>query len=211
MVDVTDGAPPVGSSPFDPPQHFKDVYDHFGDAGMYAAPTAFALPDVADVWPGALRMDEATGILYLCNGSGWKAIGGGLPDRIEVSNSNQIPITATTYADLPSTPVTTTFTLPAACWVEIKAEAWLVAVTNDIRMSINVTGATTVAPATPAHGSVGFVSAPVGSAAASKQIATRTVKLNAGENTVEIQAMRATSGTQTVSYPVLTVKFDRWA
>lgn len=64
MADVTGGTPPTGSSPFRPPDDFKDLYDHFGDGDMFSVATASALPGSGN-WPGRVLVARDTGVLYL--------------------------------------------------------------------------------------------------------------------------------------------------
>ena len=109
------------------------------------------------------------------------------------------------FAALRTTPISTAVTVGAPTWAEIVLEIWMFATANDVRAGINLSGATISAPAAPQLGAVGWVSAPSGSTAANKQIARKLIVLNAGVTTVTAQAMRTSTGTQTVSHPVLSV------
>jgi hypothetical protein len=71
MADATGGTPPVGSSPFDPPQHYKDAYDHFGNvAKFFAVATAANLPASGN-WNGRRLWVLDTQRLMVWNGSAW--------------------------------------------------------------------------------------------------------------------------------------------
>lgn len=196
-------APTNGDAP-EGPEQMADIYAHFDALTDATKSTVGSLP--ATGFSGQEFLIDDSGRKVAWTDSAWRTIGGVVPDPVVVGNDDQIVITATSFAALPSA-VHTTLTLPAACWVEMTAAAWLTAVTNDVRMGINVSGATTSAANAPQHGATGYASAGGGSG----QTAHKVLKLNAGSNTIRIHAMRTSSGTQTVAYPVLTVTPLRWA
>lgn len=72
MADVTGGTPPTGASEFNPPQHLKDVYDHFGDPRMFSVASASALPASGN-WNGRILVARDTDNVYMWRGS-WKII-----------------------------------------------------------------------------------------------------------------------------------------
>lgn len=75
MADVTGGDPPIGSSEFNPPLHFDEVYKHFGDPEMFAVANAAALPASGN-WLGRMLMTSDTGFVYRWTGAAWKVVAG---------------------------------------------------------------------------------------------------------------------------------------
>ncbi len=75
MADMTGGTPPIGTSPFRPPEDFKAVYDHFGDAEMFAVDSVARLPS-SDNWDGRQITTRDTGVTYVwLTGDGWIPVG----------------------------------------------------------------------------------------------------------------------------------------
>ncbi len=200
-------APTNGDAP-EGPEQMEAIYAHFDALVDATKSTAGSLPGSGFSGQEFLILDSGRKVAWM--GAAWGTVGGVLPDPVVVSSSAANTIVATSYAVLPTT-VTTTLTLAAPCWVVIEAEAQLFAATNTVSMGVNVSGATTSAPASPQVGATGFVSATVSAAAAAGQRAHKTLQLNAGANVITIHAMRAVSGTQTITGPVLTVTPLRWA
>lgn len=139
---------------------------------------------------------------------GWYRVDTNMPEPVTAIATGSQTITATAFAGLPISPVAVTLTLDAACWVDLDLGAWVVASASDVRVGIAVSGATVSVPSAPTWGAVA-----IASAAASTPIRPRkTLRLEAGVNTVAVQAYRsAATGAQTVSYPVLTATPLRWA
>lgn len=78
MADVTGGTPPVGSTEFDVPTHLKEMYDHFGGAGMFAVANPSLLPSSGN-WAGRMLLAQSTGIVYVWYPTGWRIVGGDTP------------------------------------------------------------------------------------------------------------------------------------
>ena len=137
-----------------------------------------------------------------------------LPFPISEQGANVQAITATAWADLPNMP-SISLTLPNPCWVTITFGAWLAAAAADVRASARVTGATTLSetqlevggPAT-AWGQVLYSN---NTTSTRQSSSVRTVRLNAGTNTITARAYRTGSGVQQVNYSTLQVAPIRWA
>lgn len=138
-----------------------------------------------------------------------------LPAPVSARGSNVAVVTSTAWADLPgSSPLS--LELPRACWVNINFGAWVACDTGDVRASVRVTGATALGETqievggdASAWGQVLFASAGQGNIQASS---IRTVRLNAGTNTIQVRAYRTgAAGTQVVNYSTLQVTPTRWA
>lgn len=89
MADVTGGDPPIGSSEFNPPLHFDEVYQHFGAPDMFAVANAAALPASGN-WPGRTLMTDDTKTLYMWTGSAWIVVNGGVYS-VSVASPQSIP------------------------------------------------------------------------------------------------------------------------
>lgn len=132
-----------------------------------------------------------------------------------VGNSVQA-ITSTAWADLAGiSAITLTLTRPA--WVQIDVGAWMVAAAGDSRVSVQVSGATSLSESqTEVGGGAGAWGQVIYAAAAAgtrQQTLTRTVRLNAGTNTIKVRAYR-TGGSNTqnfANYSTMTVAPLRWA
>lgn len=209
MTGRTDYTAPTNGLAPEGPEQMEDIYEHFDSLIDATVATAGGIP--ASGFPGQEFLILDSGRKVAWTGSAWATIGGDLPDPAVVHSAVSNTITSASYAALPTT-VTMTLTLAAPCWVDIEAEAQLfAAASNTVSMGINLSGATTSAPASPQVGSAGFVSASATSAAGAGQRAHKTLQLSAGANVITIHANRAGSGTVTVTGPVLTVTPLRWA
>ena len=137
-----------------------------------------------------------------------------VPAPMSSQGANVQTVTATAWADLPNLPAIN-LVLPAACWVTIDFGAWLTASSGDVRASARVTGATTlgetqleVGGSTTAWGQVLYSN---GTTSTRQGGSHRTVRLNAGTNTITGRAYRNGSGTQQANYSTLQVSPLRWA
>lgn len=140
-----------------------------------------------------------------------------LPFPQTVVGANVQTVSATAWADLPNIdPITLTLSQPA--WVKIDLGAWMVAATGDTRASVRVSGATVLAEAqtevggqTDAWGQVIYLG---GAGATTHQCTiTRTIRMNAGTNTIKVRAYRTGGATESngVNYSTMTVTPVRWA
>lgn len=137
-----------------------------------------------------------------------------LPFPKSSQGANMQAITATAWSDLPNLPAID-FTLERACWVTITLGAWLNAPAAEVRASARVTGATTlgetqleVGGTTTAWGQVLYSN---NTTSTRQSTSVRTVRLNAGSNTITARAYRTGSGSQYVNYSTLQVAPIRWA
>lgn len=144
-----------------------------------------------------------------------EAVKPALPAPVSVKGNNTQAVTATSWADLPNI-AAATLNLPQACWVQITVGAWVVATAGDVRISANVTGATTLGESqievggdSSSWGQVMYAAADTGTRHATS---TRVVRLNAGTNTIRVRAYRtSTGGTVGSNYTTLQVAPLYWA
>lgn len=138
-----------------------------------------------------------------------------LPVPQSVQGATVQSITATSWANLPNM-ASISLNLPHPCWVTIVFGAWMVATASDTRASVRVTGATTlsetqleVGGSATAWGQVLYTNNTTGSRQSSS---VRTVRLNAGNNTITARAYRtASGGSNSVNYSTMQVSPIRWA
>lgn len=136
-----------------------------------------------------------------------------LPAPISSMGNAVQAITATAWADIPNMSAVT-LDLPRPCWVTLSFGAWITATAGDTRAGVRVTGATSISenqldaggPST-AWGQVLYTT-PTGTRQGNS---VRTVRLNAGTNTISGRAYRNGSGTNQVNYSSLQVAPLRWA
>jgi len=137
-----------------------------------------------------------------------------LPFPLSEQGASSQAVTATAWADLPNMP-SITLTLANPCWVTIVLGARLNGASGQVIASARVTGATTLSetqlevggPAT-AFGQVMYTD----SSTATRQASSiRTVRLNAGTNTITFRAYRTGSGTVKCDYATMQVSPIRWA
>lgn len=137
-----------------------------------------------------------------------------LPFPQSVNGDTVRNITSSTWADLPGMPAIT-LDLPNPCWVTIVFGAWVNAPTGDVRASARVTGATTLGETQVEVGGVttswGQVLYTNGTSGTRQSNSVRTVRLNAGVNTIRARAYRNGSGVQQVNYSTMQVSPLRWA
>lgn len=138
-----------------------------------------------------------------------------VPAPLSSQGPSDQSVSSTSWANVPNSPAIT-LTLERACWVQISQSAWMISSTGDVRVSSTVSGATTLAenqlevggPAT-AWGQVLYKAS---SASTDQQSGTRTVRLNAGTNTIQMRAyIVGAGGTRKVNYSTLQVVPLRWA
>lgn len=138
-----------------------------------------------------------------------------LPAPLSVSNGAVTDVTATAWADVPNL-TAITLTLSQACWVTITLGSRIIAAGNaGLSVSARVTGATTlgetqleVGGGTNDFGQVMYTD---GSTQTRQSVATRTVRLNAGTNTITARAFKTGTDSTRVAYPALQVSPIRWA
>ena len=123
-------------------------------------------------------------------------------------------ITATAWADLPNMP-TINFNVERPMWVQINLGAWVVATAGTTRISLRVTGATTLGETqvevggdNATWGQILFSDA---SAVTRQCSSTKIVRLNAGSNNITVRAYRQGTGTNQSNYTTLQVSPIRWA
>jgi len=73
MADVTGAVPPTNASDFDVATDIKDVYDHFGDAGMFSVSTIAGLPASGN-WNGRILSVDEDDSIRKWNGAGWDLV-----------------------------------------------------------------------------------------------------------------------------------------
>lgn len=164
----------------------------------------------ADVWDGLVFVETDNRRMYMKHSGGWDFIGGRtLPDPSAISGSASVDVTATDWASLSG--VFLVLDLPADCWVKIDAGAWLVCTGGtDVRASFRVTGATTIGELANNWGQVMYTSSSDSDGSVQRSI-SKTVKLLAGENTIQMRAQQAGGGTKQVNYASLQATPLRWA
>jgi hypothetical protein len=145
MADSTGGTPPVGSSPFDPPQHYKDAYDHFGDvAKFFAVATAANLPASGN-WNGRRLWVLDTQRLMVWNGSAWVRANSRAPyGRMGYAErTSTTTINATTSSlDVPGLAVT--FTAEAGRTYRVAVNALLIGSVSGDRSAMAIQEGSTV-------------------------------------------------------------------
>ena len=118
-------------------------------------------------------------------------------------------ISATSFSVLPGTPCSASITNPhptASMLTLVSYGAWLVATTNTVRISLDITGSVTIAAgsigggAAAGYGEIPYLNAAPGGG---QNAATITVEVPPGTATFEMWAMRTTSGSQQVNYPTI--------
>lgn len=123
-------------------------------------------------------------------------------------------VTSTSFAVLPSTTCTASITNahPTADMLTLVTYgAWMSATANDVRMSLDISGAVTIAAgigggAAVGYGEIPIVSLPTGATSSSTfhGQGTFTVELPPGTTTFKTYAMRSSaSGTQNCNYPTI--------
>lgn len=143
-----------------------------------------------------------------------EAVPAELPMPNSVVGANVQAVSETAWADLPNIGAVT-ITLPKAAWVTIDVGSWVVATAGDTRISARVTGATAIGEtqieasgSTASWGQVIYA----GSASGTRQQTShRTVRLNAGTNTIRVRAYRTGGGVHQANYTTLQVSALRWA
>lgn len=137
-----------------------------------------------------------------------------LPDPQVVSFNGLNTITATTWAVLPTGPLTLTTNYPYDCIVQIDLSSWLTANYTDsttVRAGISVDGGDPTVYSGGTWGQVLYESSQ-GTQPGSGQHSTSIItKLAAGSRTIQAHAYKTGSATTSVNYPVLRVTPLRWA
>jgi hypothetical protein len=155
------------------------------------------------------RQDAPAGynLEYTINGSNWYTVGNTASNT--VGSAAVSTITSATYAPLPNA-LSVSLVLPSASRVEITGAAWMTVVATasatDLRFGIAVSGATTVAANAPYNSNSGYLSVNNNVTLAQNSSISKVVNLNAGTNTIVMQAMRPSGGTATIGYPSLSYK-----
>lgn len=136
-----------------------------------------------------------------------------LPDPITVKGADTQEIASTSWDDMPNMD-STVLNLDRPCWVSIDIGGWVRASVGFTDVSARVTGATTLSETQVEVGGDNSSWGQVMHAAPSEtrqQSSHRTVRLNAGANTITVRARRNGAGTNTVRFTTLQVSPLRWA
>lgn len=137
-----------------------------------------------------------------------------LPNPLSQLGAPQQLVTSSSWADVPNISAVT-LTLDQACWVTISIGAWLFTTAGDIRVSAAVSGATTLGETQLEVGGAGYAWGQVlfadTSTATRQQSGLRTVRMNAGTNTIKLRAYRSGAGTSACNYSTIQVSPVRWA
>ena len=138
-----------------------------------------------------------------------------IPDPKSATGAETQGVTATAWADLPGI-TSVSFTLDRPAWVSIDVGAWIVATAGDIRVSARVSGATTLGETQLQVGgstmSWGQVMYAYGQPGSSQCTSHRTIRMNAGVNTIAVRAYRTGSGGACqANYATLQVSPLSWA
>lgn len=137
-----------------------------------------------------------------------------LPDPISNVGASTQAVSETAFADLPGISAIG-LTLPAPAWVRIDLGSWVIATQGDTRISVRVTGATTLSETqlevggpTGGWGQVIYAAA---SPSTRQQSVSRIIRMNAGVNNVAVRAYRTGGGSHNSNYTTLQVTPLRWA
>jgi hypothetical protein len=140
-----------------------------------------------------------------------------LPDAVGASAASPgtNTVTATSWAVLPSNPVTVSITNPhpdADMLCLVTYGAWMSATASDVRLALDISGALSVPPGVGGGGAKGWGQVPMTSVSTAQQFsASFPVALPPGTTTFKAYAYRpAASGTQAVNYPVIDVTPQRY-
>lgn len=136
-----------------------------------------------------------------------------LPDPQVLSYSNAIPVTATSWADLPNLG-TISLTLPQDAIVQVELGAWLSAGYVDsttIRCGVSVNGTAPQSWAGGAWGQVLYVGTHGAQPGGGQHSTSMTTRLDAGSYTFRARAYKTGNGATGVAYPALRVTPIRWA
>jgi hypothetical protein len=133
-----------------------------------------------------------------------------LPDVVTAFGNGTNSITATAFTVLPTNTCTAAITNPhptANLMLLVAYGAWMNSTTSsDVRMALDISGATTIAAGIGGGGAIGWGEIPLVSAGqVSIQVqSTITVSCAPGTTTFKTFAMRAAaSGTHSVNYPTI--------
>lgn len=135
-----------------------------------------------------------------------------LPVPVTATGASSNTITAHSWANLPGGNVLVTMTLAKPAWVELTANCVAVVPHNgDLRVAIDVYGATTIGPDSPTPASGGWFHNKSGGEIIEAREFSKKARLNAGVNNIRIRAQIA-AGSQTckVEYPYIQVSPFRW-
>lgn len=140
-------------------------------------------------------------------GSRVQAVDFDLPDVATGFGSGANTITSATFAPLPTIQCTAAITNahPSAnmlCLVTYGA--WMSASTGDVRMSLDVSGALTIAPGIGGGAAIGWGEVPMSASTANAQFsATFTAQIPPGTTTFKTYALRTGAGTVACNYPTI--------
>lgn len=139
-------------------------------------------------------------------------IGPALPDVQHAYGASSTPLVATVWTNIPSIS-TININFARACWVDVRYSCWAQATPPyDLRLGVNVTGATTSAPQAPAWGTTGyFRENGTGNLKTITSISQKVIRVNAGSNTFAAQGYvsGSTAGAE-VNYGILQIIPLRW-
>jgi hypothetical protein len=116
-------------------------------------------------------------------------------------------ISATSFAPVPGiSPITMTFERPAL--VIVTLGAWMIASTGDIRVGIQLSGATVQAPEAPNWGQVMYLAN--GGGITNQTTCQKIIQVNAGSTTFTAVGRQTGGGTKQCNYATLQVAPIRW-
>ena len=134
-----------------------------------------------------------------------------LPAQVSGNVGSQITITSTTFAAMPSA-LNVVFSNPSAVYaleVDVFMSAWMAASTNDVRAGLAASGGISFTPGALGSGGAVQNGENMFTSGANTHchqcIPGIIIPAAAAAVTFSMQAMRTTSGSQLVSYPVLRV------
>lgn len=142
-------------------------------------------------------------------GSRVQAIDFDLPDVVTAAAAGANVITSATFAVMPTNTCTAVILNPhptANLFCLVTYGAWMSAASGDVRMSLDISGALTVAPGIGGGGAGGWGEVPYAAAATAAQSqGTFTVMLPPGTTTFRSYALRTGAGVVNCNYPTIRV------
>lgn len=131
----------------------------------------------------------------------------GVPPSVVSNGGAPQAISATSFAPVPGiNPITISFARPAL--VIVTLGAWLVSSTGDLRVGIQLSGATSQAPNVPNWGQVMYLAA--AGSISNQTSCQKVVQVNAGSTTFTPVAYQQSGGTKQCNYATLQVAPVRW-
>lgn len=135
------------------------------------------------------------------------------PDVVTAFGNGTNTITSATFAVMPSTTCTASITNPhpsADMLCQVSYGAWMNASAGDVRLSVDISGAVTIAAGIGGGAAIGWgeipiVSLPTGATNSGSQqrSAMVTVELPPGTTTFKAYGLRTGAGTTQINYPTI--------